>query len=140
MLAATAPVLLLDYFRVPYSRLDGAEPIRSGEAECGTVSVRGESGSLTWVRSSDGGASGLTPGAYRLDTTAIFGHVLPDVTGEARLARLGASWEARVPIYGAIGEHEPTGDRVVGQSLGHQLEHLALALGQRAEAVGLASH
>lgn len=103
MLAATAPVLLLDYFRVPYSRLDGAataEVNGSGTAAGETVSIRGESGSLTWVRPSDG-ASGPRPGAYRLDTTAIFGHVLPDVTGRALLGTLGAGWEPLLPVYAA---------------------------------------
>jgi ketosteroid isomerase-like protein len=44
-----------------------------------------------------------------------------------------------VPLHGSFGEHEAACDVAVGQTLGHQGEHLAFTIGERGERVSLAA-
>ena len=107
MLEATGPVLLLDYFRVPYDRRPPAERrATQGSSRLGdTVRVGGRRGSLTWLRASNGATGAYASGPYRLGTTPIFGKVLPDAASRAFLSNLGEAWERIAPVFTHDGQH-----------------------------------
>jgi hypothetical protein len=93
ILEATRPVLLLDYARVPYRVVAG----RDDEL----VTVRGDRGSLRWLRVSETAPAASAPGAFRLGSTPIFGHVLSEDAAESVL---GTGWDAETPVVREDGE------------------------------------
>ncbi|HEU5277376.1 MAG TPA: hypothetical protein VFU26_00585 [Gaiellaceae bacterium] len=109
MFESTEAFAFFDYFRVPYSRIDGAH-LPSGLA---ALTSTGSSTSLYWPL----GAALLTEGGalrnYFLDSTPLFARLIPDGTVRTWLRRLGGTWhpaeelhDERGTLIGAVWRRE----------------------------------
>jgi hypothetical protein len=90
------PVLLFDYFRVPYRRAD-APPAGDG---------------LGWLRRADGGGGVLrwpagprrgTPGFHRVAGVTVYGTVVDDAALRPALEATGGTWHPGEPVSAADG-------------------------------------
>ncbi len=90
------PVLLFDYFRVPYRCVeadvgDGVGWLRPGD---------GDGRALHWLTVPDPPA----PAFHRVGGVTVYGSVAHDGDVQGRLAGLGGTWSAAEPIVDAAGE------------------------------------
>lgn len=106
LLESTRPLLVLDYFRVPYQVVpDGAGP-ETGRAPapcrrlwCGKEHAQGRS--LYWP---SGDIDGMLPAAgYRVDSIPLSSAVVPDQLAVEWLRDIGGIWKPRVPLLDAGG-------------------------------------
>jgi hypothetical protein len=96
MFEASHPVLLFDYFRVPY---------RCADAEVGNA--------IGWLRRQDGDGGSIhwlvvpdrpDPAFHRIGGVTVYGTVTRDAALQEKLANLGGEWRAGEPILDAAGE------------------------------------
>ena len=71
MFESTGAFALFDYFRIPYTLVDD-EPAASGFA---SLSVRGQSASLSWPLGSALATERHSPTGYLLGSTPLFGRI-----------------------------------------------------------------
>jgi hypothetical protein len=109
MFEVSVPFLLFEYFRIPY-RL-------SAEPERGALTAGQPLSSLAWLRWQDGNGSAsrslhwvnleqagsahrrkLIPGAYRIGSSPVFGHVATEARSSDYLRALGGVWSRGTPI------------------------------------------
>ena len=105
MLEATGGVLLFDHLRVPYRKSPSRRSLPDDERTPGElISVRGDDGTLSWLRAPSGGSVASVPGAYRLGSTPIFGRVVPDAASRRVRDALGGSRTALAAVSDDRGE------------------------------------
>jgi hypothetical protein len=95
---ATAPVLLLDYFRIPYT-LGTAPPGLPAGAEA----VRCGSRALAWASTAGLAEAGLPARESRLGGIPVFGAVLPDALAADWLIEAGGEWRPQIPLVDGRG-------------------------------------
>jgi hypothetical protein len=106
------PVLLFDYFRVPYRRV-GAPPAQDDLAWARRADGRGSV--LLWPAGRRAGA----PGFHELAGVTVFGTIAGDEVLAPALAGLGGTWHRGEPVTAADGTragaiwHSDTGDVVL---------------------------
>jgi peptidoglycan/xylan/chitin deacetylase (PgdA/CDA1 family) len=88
MFESTGAFALFDYFRVPYTRVDG-EPAAPGLA---SLWLYGQSAVLSWPLVSSLASKRHRPIGYHLGSTRLFGHVAPDDTVRGWLRSIGGKW------------------------------------------------
>jgi hypothetical protein len=106
MFQAWQPVLLFDYFRVPYDAVDPSKtlshlPPGHPLGRCSVVQVEtgdGRIGNVYWPRAD---ALAADAGEFRLGSVPIFARVLSDAVIEEWLR--GGGWERTTPILDAAG-------------------------------------
>jgi hypothetical protein len=116
MFESTGPFALFDYFRVPHERVDG-EAAAPGLA---SLSVRGETASLSWPLDAALTSERRRPTSYFLGTTPLFGRVAPDAEVRSWLPRIGGNWRAADEIrneqgtlVGAVWRNDDDGSTVL---------------------------
>ena len=88
MFESTGAFALFDYFRVPYTLVDD-EPAASGLV---SLSVRGQSPSLSWPLESALATERRRPTRYLLGSTPLFGRIASDGNVRAWLRHIGGAW------------------------------------------------
>jgi peptidoglycan/xylan/chitin deacetylase (PgdA/CDA1 family) len=116
MFKSTGPFALFDYFRVPHERV-GAESAPPGLA---SLSVRGQTASLSWPLEAVLRSERRRPTSYFLGTTPLFGRVAPDAEVRSWLPRNGGNWRAAEEIrneqgtlVGAVWRNDDDGSTVL---------------------------
>ena len=116
MFESTGPFALFDYFRVPYQRVDG----ESAAPGLASLSVRGETASLSWPLDAALTSERRRPTSYFLGTTPLFGRVAPDAEVRSWLPRIGGNWRAAEEIRneqgtlaGAVWRNDDDGSTVL---------------------------
>ena len=116
MFEATRPFLFFDYMRVPYRVVASADVLIDGISArhplraCGQLRWQNTNvlaPELYWLPvESDGTtpAGQLPLSSYRVDTTPLFGRVLPEATCGEWLAATGRTWIPVTPIFDARGQ------------------------------------
>ena len=116
MFESTGPFALFDYFRVPHERVDG----ESAAPGLASLSVRGQTASLSWPLDAALRSERRRPTSYFLGTTPFFGRVAPDAEVRSWLPRIGGNWRAAEEIrneqgtlVGAVWRNDDDGSTVL---------------------------
>jgi hypothetical protein len=96
MFEASHPVLLFDYFRVPYRRVDAD----AGDAIGWLRRQDDDGGAIHWLTVPDR----PDPAFHRIGGITVYGTVTRDAELQGKLADLGGEWRAGEPILDAAGE------------------------------------
>ena len=97
MFEATGAFVLFDYFRVPYTRVDG-EPVAPGTA---SLSARGQSATLSWPLAPALASRRAT--SFFLGSLQLFGRVASDDDVRGWLRRSRGTWHAIEDVCDAQG-------------------------------------
>jgi hypothetical protein len=90
------PVLLFDYFRVPYRRT----PVTANDELAWLRPDGGNGRAIYWITAPEP----ANPGFHRYDGITVYGSVAGEAQVRALLARLGGDWQGAAPILDAAGE------------------------------------
>ena len=93
---ASHPVLLFDYFRVPYRRVDAD----AGDATGWLRRQDGDGSAIHWLT----GPDPANPAFHSIAGITVYGTVTRDAEVQEKLADLGGEWRAAEPILDAAGE------------------------------------
>jgi peptidoglycan/xylan/chitin deacetylase (PgdA/CDA1 family) len=88
MFDATSAFALFDYFRVPYTRVDDEVAVPG----LASLSLRGQSASLSWPLESVYASERRRPASYFLGSTPVFGRVASEDRVRAWLRHTGGRW------------------------------------------------